>query len=285
MGIDVTSAITIDRPPSVVADYAGDPGRAPAWYVNIRSVEWLTPPPLAVGSRLAFRARFLGRELAYTYEVVDHRPGERLTMRTADGPFPMETTYTWEPSGAGGTRMTLRNRGEAPTLGGLGGPVVAAAVRRATTADLRQLKRLLEKGTIEDATGPAAAASGDRLVRAVAALVGLDVVGGLVAIADGINDRASAWGSDARLAAPWPMIAAQAVLTAQAVGPRKRPAVACSVLLSLACLVSAVSGFFDGGLADTRLARRHVAFQAVLIAWTAVVGALAADHARRRARA
>ena len=48
-----------------------------------------------------FVARFLGRRLAYTYEVVDLVPGERLVMRTADGPFPMETTYTWEPGARG----------------------------------------------------------------------------------------------------------------------------------------------------------------------------------------
>lgn len=123
-----------------------------------------------------------------------------------------------------------------------------------------------------------------RLVGAVAGLVGLDAAGGLLAVADGINGPRDAWGSAARLAAPWPMIVAQVGLTALAVGSRRRAAVAASALLSLACLVSAVSGFFDGGLADERLAPRHRAFQAVLVGWTAVAGVLAADHARRRRR-
>ena len=61
---------------------------------------------------MAFVARFLGRRLAYTYEVVELVPNQRLVMRTAEGPFPMETTYTWDPVTRGATRMTLRNRGE-----------------------------------------------------------------------------------------------------------------------------------------------------------------------------
>src|SRR5215207_3178826 len=107
MAVDVLTETTIDRPVAVVAAYAGDPSNAPEWYANIESVEWKTPPPAHVGSRVAFVARFLGRRLAYTYELVDLVPGERLVMRTAEGPFPMETTYSWATAGESGTRMSL----------------------------------------------------------------------------------------------------------------------------------------------------------------------------------
>jgi hypothetical protein len=143
--VDVLTEIVIDRPRDVVAACAGDPGRAPDWYVNIEAVEWKTPPPLAVGSRVAFVARFLGRRLAYTYEIVDWLPGARLVMRTAEGPFPMETTYTWEPAGEGRTRMTLRNRGAPAGFSRLVAPFMAAAMRRANRKDLARLKQLLER--------------------------------------------------------------------------------------------------------------------------------------------
>lgn len=116
--VDVVTSAVIERPVADVAAYAGDPGHAPQWYANIVSVRWRTEPPLAVGSRMDFVARFLGRTLAYTYEVVELVPGERLVMRTSKGPFPMETTYTWEPTSDGHTRMTLRNRGRPSGLAG-----------------------------------------------------------------------------------------------------------------------------------------------------------------------
>src|SRR5690349_2965285 len=112
MAVDVVTERVIRRPVEVVSGYAADPSNAPEWYANIESVEWETPPPAAIGSRVAFVAHFLGRRMAYTYELVAWVPGERLVMRTAQGPFPMETTYTWEAAGEGATRMTLRNRGE-----------------------------------------------------------------------------------------------------------------------------------------------------------------------------
>jgi hypothetical protein len=99
---------------------------------------------MRVGSRLAFIAHFLGRRLAYTYELVELVPGERLVMRTAEGPFPMETTYTWTPDGENRTRMTLCNRGEPSGFGKLAAPVMAAAMRRANTKDLARLKAILE---------------------------------------------------------------------------------------------------------------------------------------------
>jgi uncharacterized membrane protein len=143
MAVDVQSVIEIARPRDVVAAYACDPDNATAWYVNIKSVEWRTPRPLAVGSRFAFVAEFLGRRLAYTYEVVELVPGARFAMRTTEGPFAMETTYVWEDA-ADGTRMTLRNRGEPSGFGKLAAPFMATAMRRANRNDLRRLKRLLE---------------------------------------------------------------------------------------------------------------------------------------------
>jgi hypothetical protein len=129
-----------------VAEYAGDPNNAPSWYVNIKSVEWKTPLPLAVGSQLAFVAAFLGRRLAYTYEIVEWLPGQRLVMRTSEGPFPMETTYTWTPIDDGHTRMTLRNRGEPSGFSKVSAPLMAIAMRRANRNDLARLKSVLESG-------------------------------------------------------------------------------------------------------------------------------------------
>lgn len=144
MAVDVQAEIVISRPRSEVAAYASDPDNATSWYENIESVEWKTPKPVMVGSRVAFVARFLGRRLAYTYEVTELVPGERFVQRTKEGPFPMETTYTWEDNPAGGTRMTLRNRGEPSGFSSFAAPMMASAMRRANQKDLARLKAILE---------------------------------------------------------------------------------------------------------------------------------------------
>src|SRR5215467_763280 len=144
MTVDVLTDIVIAKPAEVVAAYAADPANAPVWYQNISAITWETAPPLRAGSRLAFTARFLGGELAYTYQVTDFVPAERLVMRTAQGPFPMETTYTWQAIDEGRTRMTLRNRGEPAGFPRLAAPVMAMAIRRANGKDLRNLRAILE---------------------------------------------------------------------------------------------------------------------------------------------
>jgi hypothetical protein len=142
--VDVLTEIVIDRPRGEVAAFAADPANAPAWYVNIRSVEWQGEPGVRVGARAAFVAQFMGRRLAYVYELVEYDPGRRLVMRTADGPFPMETTYEWSDAGENATRMTLRNRGEPAGFSALLQPLMAKAMRSANRKDLAKLKALLE---------------------------------------------------------------------------------------------------------------------------------------------
>lgn len=89
VSVDVETSIEIAVPRDVVARYAADPDHACDWYMNIKSVEWKTPPPMVEGSQVAFVARFLGRRMAYTYCVRQHVEGQLLVMSTADGPFPM----------------------------------------------------------------------------------------------------------------------------------------------------------------------------------------------------
>ena len=144
MMVDVSTDTVINRPRRDVSAYAADPDNAPLWYTNIKTVEWKTPRPLQVGSRIAFVAEFLGRRLAYTYEVVELVPDERFVMRTAEGPFPMETTYSWQSIAANQTRMTLRNRGVPAGFSKAMAPFMTFAMRRANRKDLALLKQRLE---------------------------------------------------------------------------------------------------------------------------------------------
>lgn len=148
MDVDVETTIEIERPVDEVAVYAADPTNAPEWYTKIESVEWETEPPVAVGSRMAFVAHFLGRRLAYTYAVTAFEPGNHLVMATTQGPFPMQTTYTWRTTDAG-TEMTLRNTGVPSGFSRLLKPLMVPAIRRANRKDLDRLKFLLESATDE----------------------------------------------------------------------------------------------------------------------------------------
>ncbi|HZY37781.1 MAG TPA: SRPBCC family protein [Mucilaginibacter sp.] len=145
MKIDVVSDISINAPLEYVAGYASNPENASEWYVNIKSAEFLTTKPIDIGSQVAFRAKFLGRQLEYVYEVVEWQPLEKLVMITANGPFPMQTTYTWEKIGSGKTKMFLRNTGEPSGFSKFVAPFMAFAIKRANKKDLEQLKKILEK--------------------------------------------------------------------------------------------------------------------------------------------
>jgi uncharacterized membrane protein len=139
--VDVLTEININRPLAAVADYAANPDNAPEWYQNIKSAEWKTDKPLRTGARIAFKAHFLGKELAYVYEVVAYQPQATLVMQTAQGPFPMQTTYTWQSIDAATTRMTLRNTGKPAGFSKL----FSFMMRKANPKDLKKIKYLLEK--------------------------------------------------------------------------------------------------------------------------------------------
>ncbi|RKP49926.1 ATPase [Cohnella endophytica] len=142
--VDVLTEIRINCPRDKVSEYAANPDNAPEWYVNINSAQWQTPKPLKVGTKVAFKAAFLGKQLSYVYQIAEYTPGEKLVMRTADGPFPMETTYTWESADEQSTRMTLRNKGDPTGFSIVFSPIMSLMMKRANNKDLKKIKSLLE---------------------------------------------------------------------------------------------------------------------------------------------
>ncbi len=147
MDVDVLTEIEIELPRSLVAEYVSNPDNATAWYENIKRVEWISPRPLTIGSKVSFEAHFMGRKIAYTYEVKEFVPDKWLVMSTAQGPFPMETSYKFSDAPSGATRMELRNRGRPSGFVNVLAPTMASAIRRANRKDLTRLKSILEEGS------------------------------------------------------------------------------------------------------------------------------------------
>ena len=142
--VNVSTEIIIQRPLDQVARYASNPENATQWYANIKSVEWKTSKEIRVGSKIEFIAQFLGKRLIYTYEIVEFIPDQKFVMRTAHGPFPMETTYLWRSLSGSETKMTLINRGTPSGFSKFMAPFMSFAMRSANLKDLKRIKHILE---------------------------------------------------------------------------------------------------------------------------------------------
>jgi uncharacterized membrane protein len=148
MSIDITAEVAVVRPRAEVAAYMTDPANDPAWIGGVREVRLETPPPLAVGSRVARVASFLGRRVEYVNEVTELDPERVLDMRSVRAPFPMRVTYSFEDADGAGATTVVRNRvrGDPGGFFALFGPLLAPLVRRSVQRDLERLRDVLERG-------------------------------------------------------------------------------------------------------------------------------------------
>jgi uncharacterized membrane protein len=145
MGIDVTAEATIAAPRHEVATYAMDHRNDPVWIGGVSESELLGESPIVEGSRVRRVASFLGKRIEYVNEVERLEPGSLMVMRSVKGPFPMRVTYGFEDDDGGGTTTRVRVEGDAKPAYRLAQPLMARAVKRAISADVRRLKSELER--------------------------------------------------------------------------------------------------------------------------------------------
>ena len=145
MALDVTATADIDAPPEAVAAVQFDASRDAEWIGGVDRVEFVTPPPLALGSQVRRIGGFLGRRIEWLMRVDGYEPGRLVAMHALKSPFPMDVDYRLEPLGDGGrTRASIRVHGDARGMYGLPGPLLGPMVRSSVQGDLKRLKRIVE---------------------------------------------------------------------------------------------------------------------------------------------
>jgi uncharacterized membrane protein len=140
--VDVSAEIDITAAPADVAAVMFDAAREPEWMKVVTGVE-LIDPALERGARVRRTGTVLGQEFGWTTEVEAVHFPHVLTLRIVEGPFVGTVRYDIQRSGVG-SRVRIRNVGEAKALGPLPAVMITGPMRSAMTADLERLKAIVE---------------------------------------------------------------------------------------------------------------------------------------------
>ena len=137
-------AVEINRPIDEVFAYLDDPSKTPEWNSIVEEAR-PSETPVRRGTTISSRARFLGRKIESTFEVVEHVPNKKVVQRT-EKPFPFTLTNVFEAAGKG-TRVTAVFEGEPGGFFKLGEPILTRIAKKQFQAQVDTVKELLEART------------------------------------------------------------------------------------------------------------------------------------------
>jgi polyketide cyclase/dehydrase/lipid transport protein len=143
----VEETIAIEQPPEKVFEFVTTPENDHLWSSTALERRRESPGPIRVGSRIRAVDKFLGRRIESVFEVTEHEPNTRSSIRL-EGPIEARGSYILEPLDG---RTLFRWVLEAdPGLGGLylgrvTDPLVTILFRRRLRFDLRKLRDVLEQ--------------------------------------------------------------------------------------------------------------------------------------------
>jgi uncharacterized membrane protein len=142
--IRVETSVHIDRPSEEVFAFTANFENNPLWQSGQVEARFTSEGPLHVGSTYDQVAKFLGRQIASTFEVVEYMPGRRVKASSTSGSFPITFTRMVEAAG-GGADVSAVIEGDSGGFFKLAEPLLGRMVQRSVEADYRNLKQLMER--------------------------------------------------------------------------------------------------------------------------------------------
>ena len=142
--ISIRNEIVINKPILEVSNYASDPENSIKWCKKIISVQWKTPKPIQLNSKISYKSKFMGTLISYTYEVVFFQENKKIIVKIKEGVLPLSTTFHWNPIDENSTIMTITTVGKPKKFSSILSPFVSLVMKQRSQKDLKKLKENLE---------------------------------------------------------------------------------------------------------------------------------------------
>ena len=151
----LTETVPIGRPAAEAWAVLTDFPHVPAWERDVLEVRQTSPGSLGVGTTLAARRVYAGRETVVECRIVDWQDGRSVTMEISGGPTRRTVAcYAVDPVGDEACQVTYSVEGEMRPLLHWLTPLIPVAGRRLVRSNLGALKRLIEGGQADETPAP-----------------------------------------------------------------------------------------------------------------------------------
>lgn len=144
--IDVSTKLVLSQTRERAAEYALELDNAPRWIDGVKSVEWKTPKPVAIHSKVILHADASGKK-GITYQVILFEPAYAIRFKSTDATYPTEFTISFEDGEEAGTcKAAMRMKQTITGLSSVAEPLVKIGLKKSVAKSMVALKAAVERG-------------------------------------------------------------------------------------------------------------------------------------------